>query len=182
MTKAIKMGAPTKYQPEYCERLIAYFNIDKTQKQVIGRVKRFGKDGNLTHDEEKYKIVPNDMPTFEGFARSIGVSHQTLDNWTKALLNPKALEGEPEYNKLKYPDFFAAYNIGKALQKEFLIDNGLQGNSPPATTIFVLKNVTDMTDKQIIETKDSDLEAKRDALDEFLDTLRNDPSSTPEAN
>lgn len=166
-------GAPTKYKPEYCEAIIKYFNRQKTQQQIIGRIKRYAKDGTLIADEEKYKVVPNDLPTFEGFAREIDVSVRSIERWAIALLKPDAIEGEAEYKKLKFPDFCRAYNICKGLQKEFLVDNGLQGNSPPATTIFVLKNVTDMTDKQIIETKDSDLEAKRDAIDEFIDTVRN---------
>lgn len=166
------MGRPSKYQEDFPERLIAYFSVEKTQKQVIGRVTRYNKDGQATSEEEKYKVVPNDMPTFAGFARSIGVSDQTLENWYNEMEDT-----ESEHPVRKYPEFFAAYNTARQLQKEFLIDNALQGNSPPASFIFVAKNVTDMTDKQIIETKDSDLEAKRDAIDDFLDSLRDDSES-----
>lgn len=167
-------GRPTLYKDEYPEKMVAFFNVDKTQKVTLERTKKYNKDGTLIQDTEKYKIIPNDLPTFEAFARSIDVSDRTLENWYNAVVDSEA--DEPER---KHPEFFRAYNRCKGLQKEFLVDNGLQGNSPPATTIFVLKNVTDMTDKQVIETNDKDYKEKQDALSKFFNTLRHNNQPEP---
>lgn len=168
------MSRPTKYTEDLPERLITHFSIEKSQKVCIERSKKYNKEGTLTSDTEKYKILPNDMPTFAGFGRKIEISERTLERWAVALADDNA-----EAPVKKYPEFCRAYNVAKALQKEFLIDNALQGNSPPASFIFVAKNVTDMTDKQIIETKDADYKDKKDALSDFFDTIRLDDKPEP---
>lgn len=172
------MGRPSKYTDDIPDKMLAHFAIEKSQKVCVERAKKYSaKTGQLTSDVEKYKIIPNDMPTFFGFSQKIGVSHDTLLDWSKAVVDPEAEEPE-----LKYPEFSEAYNACKHLQKAFLIDNALQGNSPPATFIFVAKNVTDMTDKQIIETKDNDLKAKSDAISDFLDSIRDKSATADNSN
>lgn len=168
------MGRPSKYEPRFAEMLIDHFNIEKFEQVTTEKETRYSaKTGQKVSEKEKFRLLPNDLPTFEGFARKIGVSHQTVLNWATALEDPEA--PEPVY---KYPDFFGAYNVAKALQKEFLVDNGLKGNYPPATFIFVTKNVTDMTDKQIIETNDADYKDKENALDKWFDSIRDNAKST----
>lgn len=168
------MGRPSKYLPQYADMLIDHFNIEKYEKVEMESETRYSpKTGIKVSEKKKYKLIPNDLPTFEGFARKIGVTHKTLLNWTDAVEDPEA----PEL-VYKYPDFLQAYNVCKAIQKEFLVDNGLKGNYPPASFIFVTKNVTDMTDKQIIETNDADYKDKEDALDKWFDTLRDNAKST----
>ncbi len=80
------------------------------------------------------KKVANPMPTFHGFAQFIGVNEDTVVEWSK-----------------KFPEFSAAYKKAKALQKWFLIENGLNGVYNPAFAIFTAKNITDMRDKQEVE-------------------------------
>lgn len=168
-----RMGRPALYKPEYADQMIDYFNIDKFEKVTLEKETRYSaKTGVKVSEKEKYKLIPNDLPTFEGFAMKIGVSHQTLLNWANAVEDEAA-----EILVYRYPDFFGAYNVCKHMQKEFLVDNGLKGNMPPASFIFVTKNVTDMTDKQIIETNDADYKEKEDALDKFLDSLRDHATS-----
>lgn len=58
-------GRPTSYRPEFCERIVAYF--ERTQ----------------TDDGEPY------FPQFVGFAHEIGVTRNTLLNWCDA--NPEFL-------------------------------------------------------------------------------------------
>lgn len=167
------MGRPSKYQEDFPERLIAWFSGAKTQRQIIGKLVRYDKEGNVKSEDFKYKVVPADMPTFAGFAFEIGVSHDTLLRWATERVSE---EEDAEY---KHPEFCVAYNVCKEKQKTFLIDNALQGNSPPASFIFVAKNVTDMTDKQIIETKDQDYKDKQDALTDWFNTIRQHTSTRP---
>lgn len=82
----------------------------------------------------KVQKFPNPLPTFSGFARKIHVEHETLHNWCK-----------------EHRDFFVAYNQAKELQKEWLINLGMSGLAPPASFIFVSKNVTDMKDQRDVD-------------------------------
>lgn len=127
-------GRPTKYDPKYCEEIISFFSIPKT-KQIVKREKLINKANGTTEKEVEYLTIPEGLPTFEKFARSIGVCKDTIiSEWIK-----------------KHEEFSDAYNTCKSLQKEFLIDNGLQGLYPPASFIFVAKNITEMRDKQELE-------------------------------
>ena len=78
--------------------------------------------------------LANRLPTFANFAFLNSLTEATLLNWCK-----------------EYPEFFEAYNTCKQLQKDFLTANGLEGLYPPASFIFVAKNITDMRDKQEVE-------------------------------
>lgn len=175
LTLVQKMGRPSLYDPKYCQEIVDYFTIENSKKVTIEKTTKYNKDGVKIFEGEKFKIIPNDMPTFSGFAMSIGVSHDALLAWATEVEDDKA-----EIPVKKHADFAVAYNIAKHLQKRFLIDNALQGNSPPASFIFVAKNVTDMTDKQIIETKDNDYKEKRDALGEFFDSIRHHIAPGPD--
>lgn len=148
-------GAPTKYDPSICEQMLEFFSGDHNHKEVIMEKVTPTKYGEAT--EKRYQIVPNDLPFFEAFARKIGVSYQTLRNWATEK------EGDEKDAPLKHPEFFDAYNLCKQIQKEFLIHNGLAGAYPPASFIFVAKNITDMTDSQELKLKKA---AAEDTLDD----------------
>lgn len=122
------MARPAKYKKEYCKKMFDFFNIPHTFMEEITKI---GKDG-----EEKILGVekPNILPTFEKFAVNIGVHRETLGNWTKE-------------NK----EFFDTYKKCKNLQKDMLNDLGMRGFYNPTYTIFVAKNITDMTDKVVNE-------------------------------
>ena len=119
-----KVGRPTKYKPEYCKAIIEFFSGDITKKEKITSIT---KSGVVEH----YVEVPEKLPLFSAFARSIGVDEDTIVNWTK-----------------EYPEFFGAYTRAKALQKEFLIHNGIAGRYDTKFAMFVAVNVTNMKDKQ----------------------------------
>lgn len=172
-------GAPTKYEDRYCDELVLYFDVEKYKDITVEKYTRFNKDGEVASETEKYKRVANDLPTFESFAKKLGVHYSSLREWATTKVNPDAKEGEPDYGKLLHPEFSEAYNVAKALQKDFLIQNGLHGHYPPASFIFVAKNITDMTDTQVIQNEDkADLKKKKDALSDWFDTLQHDAQST----
>lgn len=61
-----KGGRPTKYKPEYCQKMIDFF--DRPLYETI----------SLGKDE---RVVPTRFPTFERFAYNIGVNADTLKSW-----------------------------------------------------------------------------------------------------
>ncbi len=121
-------GRPSKYDPKYCEEIIAYFDIEPNYEKELNHVTAKGSEWT------DYKKWANSLPTFLGFAKQIGVNGDTLVEWAKV-----------------HKDFSAAYNRAKDLQKWFLIENGLNGLYNPQFAIFVAKNITDMKDKSEVE-------------------------------
>lgn len=121
-------GRPTKYKPEYCQELIDFFSIPRTREIEVTHKNTKGE--SWTKTEEK----PNPLPQFIDFSMKIGVCDDTLTEWKKT-----------------HEEFSAAYNKAKALQKSFLIENGLAGHYNAPFAIFTAKNITDMRDKQEME-------------------------------
>lgn len=132
-----KGGRPPSYKPEYCDDIVKFFSVAKSERVIKSVV-----TGKNEYEKTEYESVPNELPTFAKYARKIRVNGDTIVEWAKA---------KNEDGSLKYPEFTAAYNTAKELQKEFLIDNGLAGLYPPASFIFTAKNITDMRDKTEVE-------------------------------
>ena len=127
-------GRPTKYRPEYCDSIIKYFrDAPKFETFVKERFTRTLKTGTV-EVTEKYGYRTSHMPEFFEFAEFIGVSDESVLRW-----------------KNKYIEFRGAYNKAKQYQKQWLVEVGLSGFAPPASFIFVTKNVTDMKDEQKID-------------------------------
>jgi hypothetical protein len=57
-------GAPTKYKPEYCQEIVAFFDKEPT-----------------TQEKAETGLVI--FPTFERFAANINVHISTLEEWVK---------------------------------------------------------------------------------------------------
>lgn len=126
MTEKNKGGRPSKYDPKYCEEIVAFFNREPSVPLIH--------DGEVMMHKGEPIMVACRLPTFEMFALSIGVHRETLRNWADANL-----------------EFFAAYKKAEDYQKEILIQNGLSGGYEKTFAIFTAKNVTDMNDKQQID-------------------------------
>lgn len=122
------MARPTKYKRQYCKEMYNFFNIEHT---FIKEIVTYDKNGNeKTIEVEK----PNILPTFEKFAVNIGVCRDTLDAWCKVHM-----------------EFSDTYKQCKHLQKDMLNDLAMRGFYNPTYTMFVAKNITDMTDKQVVD-------------------------------
>lgn len=135
-----KLGRKTKYKPEYCKEVIKFF--DQPPYEDI-EMPHYDKSGNKDEDGNRIvvwndsKRVPTKLPTLVGFARNIGVCYATLFNWMDS--------SHASFQK----DFLdTVTHIAKALQKDHLIQNGLQGLFNPQAFKFVAINCTDMKDKQ----------------------------------
>ena len=78
VVKKNKGGRPTKYKEEYCKDILEFFSIPTTYEQEITNF-------NKKTGEEYITIIekPNNLPTFEGYAKKICVDMDTLKNWTR---------------------------------------------------------------------------------------------------
>lgn len=170
-------GRPNDYKPEYAEQMINFFDAEPYTKIIVKEEHRESSKGTKT-DKVEYKLIANTLPTFVRFARQIGVTYNTLYNWAHEIDPEWVDKGDGVQAPRRYPEFFKAYLECKELQKDFLIQNGLQGTSPSSAFIFVAKNLTDMVDRQQVEHDIPKLNDKRDALDNFIDTLRDNVQPT----
>lgn len=136
-------GQPTKYRDKYCKEIIEYFSVDALE--LI-------KDAEINGKARKERL-PARMPWFEGFARKIGVDTKTLRSWRKL-----------------HPEFDAAYEQAKELQREFLVEVGLSGKAPSSFVIFTMKNVCGWRDERDLRLKEAkkDREMTDAELDEAL--------------
>lgn len=126
-------GRPTKYDPKYCEELLAFFDVDPwtLEEKVMTR-----RDGSEVSEAVR---LPTRLPTFERFAHKIGVHVDTMIEWANK---------KDEAGNLVHPEFSEAYKRAKQLQKDLLVENGLQGLYNTPWSIFLAKNITDLRDKQ----------------------------------
>lgn len=119
--KKSNAGRPTKYKKEYCEQLIDYFSIKPFEL-----------------DKHKRK-VPNPQPNLFGFAALIGVSRDTIHEWTKV-----------------HKEFSDAMSKAKDLQANFVLTNALLGLTNSTFSQFMMKNVTDWRDKKEVDHTSTD--------------------------
>lgn len=125
-----KMGRPTLYRPEFCQRLLTYFDKQPTHmvKTKIGKYKN-GKPKYI----ERMEAV--ELPTMAAFSTYIGVGLTTLKDW--AVANP---------------DFAAAVTRAKSFAEHIIVANTLAGRYNPKFAQFVARNYTGL--KDVKETRD----------------------------
>lgn len=123
------MARPTKYKPEFCDKLIEFFDIEPWEEREIPHYK----NGVVTWTD--IKILPVRMPTLRGFAKSIEVSIRVVYNWLD------------EKSDVFHKEFMHTFTHARDIRKDWLVDVGLSGSAPPASFKFVAVNVTDMRDK-----------------------------------
>lgn len=141
-------GRPSKFKSDYIQKIIEFFEVEPYRKELMESTKEYFKNedsvqGSLKKESEKYRLIPNKLPTLFGFARSIGVSYKTVWSW--------AFEKEESELTDDLKEFRYAYKEAKEMQKEFIISIGLSGAANAPFAIFTAKNVTDMRDKTEID-------------------------------
>lgn len=94
----------TKYQPEYPQMLLDYYNepIYDEYEDAAGK---------------KYRMT-RPLPSKVGFARRIGVLISTLEHWARM---------EDEDGKLRYPEWKAVWDIVDRYDQQNLIDASNDG-------------------------------------------------------
>ncbi len=126
-----KRGRPPKYRKAFCKKLIDFFDTEPFEKLEIPH---YQKDGR-TIQWLDYKIIPARMPTLRKFAKTISVNISKVYEW----INPES--------KTYHSEFGDAFTHAREIRKDWLIDLGLSGMTPPASFKFVAINVTDMVDQ-----------------------------------
>ena len=125
-------GRPTLYKPEYCERIVKFFNVEPFIREEYT-------DGN---GNERTRLVPNRFPTLARFAADLDVDRSTLAEWA---------DKRDENGELVHPEFSRAYKRAKDYQEAFLAEGGLAGAFETPFAIFTAKNVIGWSDKQSME-------------------------------
>lgn len=123
-------GRPTKYDPKFCDEILAYFQ--KEPFTVLYK-KEYHKDGTLK--AETPIMTANELPTFQGFASKIGVHFDTLREWVD-----------------KYSDFSLSYARAKQMQEHIWLINGMQNLYNAQFAQFFGKNCLGYKDKVEVDS------------------------------
>lgn len=117
------------YDPEIPTMLVDFFT-SKNKTRTITETLTW-KNGEVREVE---KIIPNAPPSFNDFARLVGVTSAKLKKWAK-----------------KYPEMAEAYDVAEDIYEDFLVENGLLGNYPGQFATFVAKNKTKLRDDATVK-------------------------------
>lgn len=121
-------GRPTKYRKKYCEDIIKYFSVEP--QETVWRRTYFSGGGVKS---EEPVMWAKSIPTFQGFAQSIGVHTDTLKEWAK-----------------QYPEFSEAYARARMLQEKIWLINAMSGLYNAQFAQFFGKNCLGYKDRQEI--------------------------------
>lgn len=133
-------GRPTKYKDEYCQVMIDFFDAEPFTDIEIPHYK----DGKIVWND--IKRMPNKLPTMIEFVKHLNkkikkkeerVCYSTVYDW---------LDEKEGAFQIKFLQTFT--RIAKALQKNNLLQNALQGLYNPLFAKFAAINITDWTDKK----------------------------------
>ena len=119
-------GRPTKYEEEYCESIIEYFNKPPYKTEYK---EEYFSDGSIK--SRVPVVIATEFPTFQGYANSINVHIDTMLEWCK-----------------KYNEFSESYKRAKQLQEKIWLINGMQNLYNAQFAQFFGKNCLGYKDKQ----------------------------------
>lgn len=128
----MKRGAPTKYKPEYIDKVDEYLaECQDEEKQVVKQA------------SEKYEMYDNklkvNLPTVEGFAIFIGVPKRTLYDWRDV-----------------HEDFSHSLERIVEEQRKRLLNMGLSGDYNSTIAKLILSSNHGMSDRGVLTTEDED--------------------------
>ncbi len=154
----LRKGTATLYDPSLCDEIIHYFTNAVASKMVVSEEsfeKEFpGMMAEGPNFKGKHKAIARavigDIPTFERFANSLGVTTRTLYNWSA-----------------KFPDFAYAMERCNEIQKDIFVQGLASGRIPANGGIFVAKNVTGMRDEQTVSVQQAPVSTERPALAKY---------------
>jgi hypothetical protein len=123
-------GRPSKYRPEYAEKMIQYFMslANPIQERSL----------NTPGGGEKLELRPVSFPNFARFAVMIGVSRDTIHHWA----TEKDKNGHPVN-----PAFSDAYARARAIQEAVLLEGSMAGVFESRIAGLAAKNLIGWADK-----------------------------------
>lgn len=122
------VGRPSLYKEEYAKELIEFFDVEPYEEKLL-------KD---SRGGERVELVPGKFPTLARFAIKLGVSRDTLYEWSTAT---------DDEGNLKHPEFSYAYKRAKDFQESILVEGAMAGAFQANFSIFTAKNVLGWRDK-----------------------------------
>ena len=131
-----RRGRKTEYHDGIPEQMLGDFQESPQTVTAPVLVVMEEGAGRGRSQRQEVRTICAEMPTFERFGLSLGVTYSTLRAWAG-----------------KYPEMGEAWEMCKMVQKDFLLQGLTSGRIPPQAGIFVAKNVTDMTDETVTVTK-----------------------------
>lgn len=132
-------GSGSKYERKYCKLLVDFFEAAAKRKTRVQfkwertETEGDGKDKKATSRKTEIGRICAQLPTIEGFARSIKIPSTTVRQWAR-----------------DHEEFAVAYGQAKDIQRDLLVDRGLTRQYDASAFVFVAKNITDMTDKSVL--------------------------------
>lgn len=142
--------APTRYDPAFGSDMLHYFaNASASAMRLYSETveQEEVKGRRVAKHKAEARAVCGEVPTFQRFANSLGITVNTLESWAR-----------------KHPEFGYAYARCQDMLKDFLIQSGVAGRIPPAVMIFVSKNLTDMRDEATLNVQASQVSQDRPVL------------------
>ena len=125
-----KTGRPSKYDPLFCQRLLAF--VEKGGRTVYKPlVVSVGNNGGSEIVNHPVGKLPARLTAF---ARTIGADHSSVETW-----------------RTKHPEFGAAYATAKIITEEQKLDGVQAGYLNPAGVIIDLKNNHGYRDRHEVE-------------------------------
>ena len=117
------------YDPRFVDEIVAFFDVEP-----YDRVSIYDKNGN-----ESFQLVPNKFPTLARFAANIGVTRETLHDWSTK---------RNDNDELIYPEFSYAYKKAKEFQEACLVEGTMAGAFHATFSIFAAKNILGWRDSK----------------------------------
>lgn len=140
----IRRGGKSEYHDGLPEQMLHYFR--EAPQSVTGPVMIKIEESPLRGlvKTQEVRNSCSDMPTFQRFGASLGVTTMTLLNWAA-----------------KYLEFGEAYQVCKEIQEDFMVQGMLSGRIPPASGIFIAKNLTKFRDDSQVTVKQETVSKER---------------------
>jgi hypothetical protein len=129
-----KVGRPSEYKPEYCQKVDEY--LQSRQDEDVKVVKQASIEKGYEMYDTKLKVK---LPTIEGFALFIGVNKTSLYEWEKI-----------------HDEFSNALGKIRTEQQQRLLDKGLSGEYNSTIAKLVLSANHGMSEKTIQEVTGKD--------------------------
>lgn len=116
----------SRYRPEYIKQMLDYFDAQAHEEET-----------NLKTGMSE-RVFAN-WPTFQGFAKILGVTTDTLNLW--------ATEMDSKGARLRRPEFAAAYARAREMQQHTLQQGGMSGAYAQPFAVLAAKNILGWKDK-----------------------------------